>query len=294
MSVRSYRRQAVVVAILAMAMLLSVAGPQIALAKNPPNLGKFMNAIGRVESGGRYTARNKSSGAYGKYQIMPSNWPSWAKKYLGNAKAKQTPANQERVAAGKFRDLYQWLGSWRRVAYWWLSGSSRPSGWSSYATAYVNKVMRYYAKASPKMPTAPGPVTSKPKPKPKPKPSATVFHFSERNGRVSYTGTWKSARHGGYAGDGVKYATKAGATATLTFTGKKVVWYGPVGPTRGKARVAIDGKTVRTVDLRRTGFSAHVAVFSKTFAKKGSHTLTITVLGTAGHPMVALDEFAVR
>ena len=58
---------------------VTVAGPQIALAKNPPGLGKFMNAIGQVESGGRYDARNKSSGAYGKYQIMPSNWPAWAK-----------------------------------------------------------------------------------------------------------------------------------------------------------------------------------------------------------------------
>ena len=289
MPVRSYRRQAVGVAILAMAILLSAAGPQVALAKDPPGLGRFMNAIGQVESGGRYTARNKTSGAYGKYQIMPSNWPSWARKYLGNAKASQSPANQEKVAAGKFRDLHAWLGSWRRVAYWWLSGSSRPSGWSSYARAYVSKVMRYYAKASPKMPKAPGAPTGG-----KPKVAATVLHYSEKHARVSFTGSWKSARHGGYAGDGVKYATRAGATATVAFTGRKITWYGPVGPTRGKARVSIDGVVVRTVDLHRRSFSAHVAVFTRSFAKKGAHTLTIEVLGTAGHPMVALDEFTVR
>ncbi len=291
MPVRSYRRQAVVVAILATAILLTVAGPQVALAKNPPGLGKFMNAIGHVESGGRYTARNKSSGAYGKYQIMPSNWPSWARKYLGNSKAPQTPANQEKVAAGKFRGLYKWLGSWRRVAHWWLTGSSRPSGWSAYATAYVNKVMRYYATASPKMPKAPG--TGAPT-VPRPKAATTVRHYSEQNARVSYTGPWKAAHHGGYAGDRVKYATKAGATATVAFTGKKISWYGPVGPTRGKARVSIDGKVVKTVDLHRTGFSAHAPVFTKTFATKGAHTLTIEVLGTSGHPMVAVDEFVVR
>ena len=111
---------------------------------------------------------------------------------------------------------------------------------------------------------------------------------------MTYAGSWKSARHEGYAGDRVKYATKSGATATLTFTGKKVVWYGPVGPTRGKARVSIDGKVVKTVNLHRTGFAAHVAVYSKTFGAKGTHTLTIEVLGTHGHPMVAVDEFAVR
>ncbi|MDP9483611.1 MAG: transglycosylase family protein [Chloroflexota bacterium] len=285
MPVRSHRRQAVVIAMLAMAILLTAAGPQVAVAKNPPGLGKFMNAIAKVESGGRYTARNKTSGAYGKYQIMPSNWPAWARTYLGDAKAKQTPANQEKVAAGKFRGLYKWLGSWRRVAYWWLTGSSRTTGWSPYARAYVNKVMKYYKTASPKMPKAPGQVSTKPK---------TALHrYSEKNARISYTGTWKSARHDGYAGDAVKYATRAGSTATLSFTGKSVIWYGPVGPTRGKARISIDGKVVKTVDLHRSGFTAHAAVFRKTLTK-GAHTLKIEVLGTAGHPMVALDEFVVR
>ena len=60
-----------------------------------------MYAMGQVESGGNYTARNPTSGAYGKYQIMPSNWPAWARRYLGNPSARQTPANQEIVAAGK-------------------------------------------------------------------------------------------------------------------------------------------------------------------------------------------------
>ena len=70
-------------------------------------------------------ARNKTSGAYGKYQIMPSNWPSWAQRYLGDSKAKPTPANQEKVAARQVQTLYKGLHSWRRVAYWWLTGSSQ-------------------------------------------------------------------------------------------------------------------------------------------------------------------------
>ena len=276
---------------LAMAILLTVAGPETAVAKNPPGLGKFMNAVARAESGGRYDARNKTSGAYCKYQIMPSNWPAWARIYLGDAKAKPTPANQEKVAAGKFRGLYKWLGSWRRVAYWWLTGSSRTTGWSPMARAYVNKVMRYYVTASPKMPKAPAP---RPTVGTKPKPKAALHRYSEKNARISYTGTWKSARHDGYAGDAVKYATKAGSTATIAFTGKTITWYGPVGPTRGKARVSIDGTLVKTVDLHRSGFAAHAAVFRKTLATNGAHTLTIEVLGTARHPMVALDEFVVR
>src|SRR4029450_2773868 len=100
--------------------------------------------VGQVESGGRYTARNRNSGACGKYQILPSNWPSWARIYLGNSRARHTPANQEKVARGKFTTLYRSLDSWRRVAHWWLTGSSRRSGGSTYATRYVNKVLRYY------------------------------------------------------------------------------------------------------------------------------------------------------
>ncbi len=109
-------------------------------------LTRFKYAVATVESNGRYTARNPQSGAYGKYQIMPFNWPAWAERYLGDARARPTPANQERVASGKFTSLYEWLRSWRRVAYWWLTGSSKPeSGWSSFARGYVEKVMAIYS-----------------------------------------------------------------------------------------------------------------------------------------------------
>lgn len=110
-------------------------------------LNDFMSAIAHVESGGRYTARNKTSGAYGKYQIMPANWSGWAGKYLGNANAPMTPENQEKVAAGKFKDLYKWLGDWRAVAHWWLTGGGDagnhkdPSGWSASSRRYVDNVM---------------------------------------------------------------------------------------------------------------------------------------------------------
>jgi len=263
-------------------VLLSALGPGTVLAKDPPGLGKFMHAIGKVESGGDYRARNRTSGAFGKYQIMPSNWPSWAKRYLGNAKARPTPANQERVARGKFTTLYRSLHSWRRVAFWWLTGSSRKAGWSPTARRYVGKVMRAYAHARTNVPGVPV------------GPRARSRHFGERNALVTYTGGWKSARHRGYAGHTVRYATGAGATATLTFTGSRVTWYGPVGPTRGKARVSIDGTDVRTVDLHRRSFAARAALFSRSWSSSGAHTLTIAVVGSHGHAMVAVDEFVVR
>ena len=37
-------------------------------------------AIGGQESGGNYNAKNGRTGASGKYQIMPDNWPSWSQE----------------------------------------------------------------------------------------------------------------------------------------------------------------------------------------------------------------------
>ena len=278
MRVLSGRLKAVPVAILATIMLIGVIGPTSTLAGDPPGLARFMAAMGRVESGGDYYARNHSSGAYGKYQIMPSSWRAWAARYLGNANAKATPANQEIVAAGKFRALYKGLVSWRRVAYWWLTGSSRTTGWSYNATRYVKRVMSHYNKSG-------GTVT--------PVPTVPIRRFSEKNASVTYAGPWSSASHVRYAGDAVKYATRAGATATFTFTGTKVIWYGPVGPTRGQAKVVIDGVYVTTVDLRSSSFIARKAVFSRSWKTSGKHTLVIEVVGTRGRPYVAIDEFTV-
>jgi hypothetical protein len=58
------RRRAVPVALLVAALLVSII-PAIASATSPPGLERFLYALGEVESGGNYTARNETSGAYG-------------------------------------------------------------------------------------------------------------------------------------------------------------------------------------------------------------------------------------
>lgn len=123
--------------------------PVVAGAPRHGDQVRFMWAMARRESNADYYARNASSGAYGKYQIMPFNWPAWAAEYLGDGRAEQTPRNQEKVAYGKLRDLYRWLGSWKRVAYWWLTGRSdrNEKRWSAYARGYVTDIMRMRKRA---------------------------------------------------------------------------------------------------------------------------------------------------
>jgi hypothetical protein len=278
----SGRLKAVLVASLATIILIGVISPATTLASDPPGLARFMAALGKVESGGDYYARNATSGAYGKYQIMPSSWRAWAERYLGDANAKPTPTNQEIVATAKVRALYSSLGSWRRVAYWWVTGSSATSGWSYIATRYVNRVMSYY-NASTSVTIAGAASVAAP----------SLLRFSEHSANVAYVGTWATTRYARYAGGAARYATRAGAAAKFTFNGTKVVWYGPVGPTRGQARVLIDGVYARTVNLRSSTFIAHKGVFSTSWPASGRHTLEIQVVGTPGHPYVAIDEFAV-
>jgi hypothetical protein len=137
---------------LLVAMLGAALGAAIgsgSVASSSMTVHAFKIGLGCAESGGNYWARNASSGSYGKYQIMPANWPGWAQTYLGNRNAPQTPRNQERVTRGKVLGLYDWLDTWRNTAHWWLTGSSNTNEdeWSSDSTNYVNKVMGFARKA---------------------------------------------------------------------------------------------------------------------------------------------------
>jgi len=281
----SGRSRAVSIAILATALIVSIVPTAATSATAPPGIDRFLYALGSLESGGNYEARNPVSGAYGKYQILPSNWPAWARTYIGSSTAPQTPANQERVARGKVTSLYYWLDSWPNVAHWWLTGSGETNQnlWSSYSRTYVAKLMTIYRATTS---TATGGTS------PAAGTTATVaLHVGQSAGAISYAGGWSMARFGAYTGGRVKYSVRDGATATFTFTGRSVAWIGPLGPTRGRARVLVDGVSVGTVDLRRSSFRARATVFRKAWASASAHSVTIQVIGS-GRP-VAIDEFVV-
>ena len=109
----------------------------------------------------------------------------------------------------------------------------------------------------------------------------------------SYAGSgWLTAGASVYLGGSAKASRAARAGVTFSFSGTSVAWIGPVGPTRGRASVYVDGRLVTTVNLYRSTFQPRQVLFATRVAA-GSHTLTIRVAGTAGHPWVAVDAFAV-
>ena len=91
---------------------------------------KATQAIGQYESGGNYRAVGKktSSGdvAYGKYQIMGANIPSWTREALGYSMTPQQFLNnataQDKVAEYKINQYMQKYGNVQDVATAWFAG----------------------------------------------------------------------------------------------------------------------------------------------------------------------------
>jgi hypothetical protein len=269
----SRRVRAAFVVVLGTTLLGGMTTMNAAAGHSPAGFERFMYALGQVESGGNYYAVNPTSGAYGKYQIMPYNWPVWAKKYIGSSSAPQTPANQEKVARGKVHDLHVALDRWRVVAHWWLTGSSSAdeSTWSDYSTRYVNKIMSIYNAGEAVVDTR--------------------IVVGDGNSRLDYDGRWGVARYPTYSADTIRWSNTKGAKVTLAFKGTSVAWIGPKGPTRGKARIYVDGTLVKTVDLYASSFRARNTIFNRSWKSAGSHSIRIEVLGTPGRPTVGVDEF---
>ena len=100
--------------------------------------GAFKNSIGAHESSNNYNARNKDSGAMGKYQIMPSNiigagrgWDYEALGYdISPTQFMQSPEIQEKIASYKLQQYYNKYGA-AGAAIAWYAGPGM-------ANKYVN------------------------------------------------------------------------------------------------------------------------------------------------------------
>ena len=118
--------------------------------------------------------------------------------------------------------------------------------------------------------------------------------IQENSKRLTYTGRWARADHDAYLGDHVRFSDARGSKVSLSFTGTGITWVGPVGPTRGRADVYLDGRKIKTVNTYAARFRPTRVLFRLTFDAMEKHRLSIKVVGTAGHPTVAIDALVVR
>lgn len=108
---------------------------------------------------------------------------------------------------------------------------------------------------------------------------------------VSYGGSWTTGTDSSYSGDTVRYSKSSGSWASYTFTGAAIAWVAERGPTRGSAKVYVDGDLKATVDLYSSSYTAKQVVFVYNWSSNGGHTIKIVCQGTAGHARVDIDAF---
>ena len=126
-------------------------------------------------------------------------------------------------------------------------------------------------------------------------PKFTVDLREEHDTAVTYTGTWTRVEDPYASGGYRKYSAAAGAKASFSFTGSSVAWVAPKGPGHGMAEVWVDGAKAATVDLYAPSEEPQAAVFSKSWASSGTHTVEVRVLGTknaaSSGKRVSVDAF---
>lgn len=127
-------------------------------AAAPFDMGRAKAAISGIESGGNYGAlgpiTKTGDRAYGKYQVMGANVPSWTREALGRsmtpAEFLRDPEAQEKVFEHHFGKSVQRYGNAADAASVWFSG--RPIARAGNASdilgttvpGYVNKFMAAY------------------------------------------------------------------------------------------------------------------------------------------------------
>ena len=124
-------------------------------------------------------------------------------------------------------------------------------------------------------------------------PSVSAKLVQQTASSVTFSSGWKGTTASAYSGGSAKYASKKGATVTFKATGRVFSFITTKGPSRGKAKVYVDGKYVVTIDLKAATTTYRVQAWTKTFSSAKSHTIKIVVLGTSGRPRVYADAFAV-
>lgn len=122
-----------------------------------PTFEQFFRAIVAQESGGDYHARGqwvRGDRAYGKYQIMGANIPSWTALYYGKSLTPEqflrNRAAQDAVARGKLRSYYNKWGARGAAAAWYagpgnhnLDQNTRKQSGGPSIKGYVDSVINH-------------------------------------------------------------------------------------------------------------------------------------------------------
>ena len=121
----------------------------------------------------------------------------------------------------------------------------------------------------------------------------TPTRYTESSSRATYTGSWKLVESSKYQGGKARATTTAGKKVRYEINGRSIAWVAATGPTRGSAKVWVDGVYAGSVSLHASSTSYRKVVWSKSWSSAAAHTVTLVVSGTSGHPRVDVDAMIV-
>ncbi|HET7182547.1 MAG TPA: glycosyl hydrolase family 18 protein, partial [Candidatus Limnocylindrales bacterium] len=124
-------------------------------------------------------------------------------------------------------------------------------------------------------------------------PTIRPYLPQETLSALTWKGTWARGASDYYSGLADRFATAAGASVTYAFTGRAIAWVTTLAPSRGVAKVYVDGVLVQTIDCGSAITRFRYVAFAKAWASSGFHTIRIVVAGTAGRPRVDVDALEV-
>lgn len=114
-----------------------------------------------------------------------------------------------------------------------------------------------------------------------------------QEGSLRYGGTWRTTSSTYASGKRIRYTTSPGAWVSLRFSGRGVALVAPTSSTRGRFKVYVDGRYVRTISLASSRSRSRQVLFGKSWSARGTHTLKLVALATAGRNRFDVDAFVV-
>lgn len=122
-------------------------------------------------------------------------------------------------------------------------------------------------------------------------PTFTVARYGETSSAIRYTGSWASSSSSSFWGGTTRRSLTAGATASLTFTGRSVGLVSFRAPDRGAATIYVNGIKVAIIDLYARTKHARQIVWSMDWSTSATRTVTVRVAGTPGRARFDIDGF---
>jgi hypothetical protein len=109
---------------------------------------------------------------------------------------------------------------------------------------------------------------------------------------VVFSGSSTTTTYASYSAGSERYLRAAGASASYTTTARGLSFITTRSPSRGTARIYIDGVLAASIALNSVTTSYRYVAFTKTWSSVGTHTIKVVSLGTPSI-RVDIDAFGV-